>query len=453
MNVGSIISERRRGGAIALALFILAGLLFAPTAGASAADVRLTCDVRPVIIGHGPGTDGNRVWAYALDTEEVLWDYRLELGGNGFSPVDIGQDPYGRLYLSNGGSIYTLAAGGTADDAFDPGSGEVTLVAEITLAGESINDSMLAFDRFGKGYFVDQSGDFLVRFDPQGPRTLDGKIAGEKFADGLQAAGLPAGTASGDMFISNGLAYILWSDEEVTFDLVLVRVGLTAGADDYEWDTTAGVIGPVLDPEEVSVSGYGVGASGGQVFVGGNGTSIHELRLFSTTPELSDAITVPSEVYGLTGNGEAVFDACFAFGGSSAPAPHPMQLSCTPDPVDVGGLVTCEITDGDPGIDILWRASAGSAFAVAGVTLDDAGRGTFTFRAPAAERGQRIGVELVEWDRTDEVGVTGTAAPVRIPAGDGGLQGSERAPLALAVALLAVGALTLARLRRAVAHR
>jgi hypothetical protein len=440
---------RGRALLIALLLGAFAAVAVLPVNGASAVNGRLSCDVRPVILGHGPADGGgDLVWAYALDTDEVLWEYTLTLNGGGFSPVDIGQDPYGRLYLSSGSSIYTLAAGGTADDAFDPGSGAVTLVAEITLAGETINDRMLAFDRFGKGYFIDEDGDFLVRFDPQATPVV-GAIAGEKFAVGLQAAGLPSGTASGDVFIANSLAYILWDDDD-TGDIVLVRAGLTAGATDYAWDGTAGVIGPVLDPDGDGVDGFGVGASGGRVFVGGAGDVIHELRLFSTTPVLGEPITVPSSVFGLTGNGEAVFDDCFAFGASTAaPAPHPMELSCSPDPVAVGGTVTCEITGGDPGIDILWRATFGGAVvATRGVTLDDQGNGTFTFTAPASASGLRIDVELVEWDPVDDVGVTGMVAPSRIPAGEGRPQGPG-GPLAVTLALAVVGAIVAARLSTA----
>lgn len=122
-----------------------------------------------------------------------------------------------------------------------------------------------------------------------------------------------------------------------------------------------------------------------------------------------------------------------------------LALECTPDPVAPGALVTCEITGGDPGIDILWRASTDSVFASTGVTLDEFGRGTFTFLAPRGSAGQTIAVSLVEWGVSDTVLVTGTPVPNRLPAG-GGPDGP--APALLVAGLVLASALGLSRLRR-----
>jgi hypothetical protein len=121
--------------------------------------------------------------------------------------------------------------------------------------------------------------------------------------------------------------------------------------------------------------------------------------------------------------------------GGAAPAVAPV-LVCTPDPVVPGGTVTCQITGGDPGIDILWRASFNGAFAEAGVTLDAEGRGTFTFVAPRSAAGQSVSVELVEWTRPLSVGVTAQALPGTLPAGEGS-GGVPMLPLLLAGGLLA----------------
>jgi hypothetical protein len=127
-------------------------------------------------------------------------------------------------------------------------------------------------------------------------------------------------------------------------------------------------------------------------------------------------------------------------------APHPMELVCTPDPVVPGGTVTCVITQGDPGIDILWRASfGGSAFVERGVTLDADGRGTFTFVAPLAARDQAILVELVEWNPAATVQVSGVPLPTRLPAGEG----SGALPLGLALGALVLSGAAVLRLRRA----
>ncbi len=110
-------------------------------------------------------------------------------------------------------------------------------------------------------------------------------------------------------------------------------------------------------------------------------------------------------------------------------------LVCTPDPVAPGALVTCEITGGDSGIDILWNASFNGVFAGQGVTLDDQGRGTFTFTAPRAAAGQSLSVVLVEWTNPISVAVTGQALPASLPAGEGS-GGVPALPLMLAAGLL-----------------
>jgi hypothetical protein len=132
--------------------------------------------------------------------------------------------------------------------------------------------------------------------------------------------------------------------------------------------------------------------------------------------------------------------------GPGAVTSNPMQLSCSPDPVQVGAVVTCEITRGDPGIDILWRASYNPAFASRGVKLDGQGRGTFTFVVPVGARGLPVTVELVEWNRSAVVNVSGGPIPSSVPAGTG--QSSRTFALALGALALLSGAGAL-RVRRA----
>ena len=128
-----------------------------------------------------------------------------------------------------------------------------------------------------------------------------------------------------------------------------------------------------------------------------------------------------------------------------APTQSPLALSCSPDPVVAGGVVTCLITGGDPNVDILWRASYNPVFASQGVKLDAEGNGSFSFVAPAAALGLPVTVELVEWDRTAVVTV-GRPLPTSVPAGEG--QGALPLGLTLGGLLVLAGALRL-RLHRA----
>jgi len=65
-------------------------------------------------------------------------------------------------------------------------------------------------------------------------------------------------------------------------------------------------------------------------------------------------------------------------------------VSCSPSEVQVGASETCTVTGGDPGIDILWCAAHNPVFAGAGVTLDAAGSGQFSFVVPAAALGAEV---------------------------------------------------------------
>ena len=84
-----------------------------------------------------------------------------------------------------------------------------------------------------------------------------------------------------------------------------------------------------------------------------------------------------------------------------------------------GTKVTCTVTGGDAGIDILWRAAYNPVIAEAGVTLDAAGAGTFSFVVPAAAFGQPITVELVDWAAPASLGVSGGPVPTSVPSGEG----------------------------------
>jgi hypothetical protein len=116
-----------------------------------------------------------------------------------------------------------------------------------------------------------------------------------------------------------------------------------------------------------------------------------------------------------------------------------IAVDCQPDPVRPGGTVTCEITGGDPDVDILWRASIEGTFAEQGVTLDGNGRGTFAFPAPVDADGRTILVELVEWNAADTVEVAGSPLPARIPAGEGPPRGLPQAIVLLSLLLLGAG--------------
>ncbi len=104
---------------------------------------------------------------------------------------------------------------------------------------------------------------------------------------------------------------------------------------------------------------------------------------------------------------------------ADAPVPSALQLTCTPHAQVAGGMVTCTVTGGDAGIDILWRAAYNPVFAETGVTLDASGAGTFSFVVPAAALGEVLTVELVGWTAPMSLGVSSGPVPTSVPSGGG----------------------------------
>jgi hypothetical protein len=97
-----------------------------------------------------------------------------------------------------------------------------------------------------------------------------------------------------------------------------------------------------------------------------------------------------------------------------------VRVVCEADPLETCLAATCNISGGDPDIDILWRASTdGVPFAGEGARLDEAGRGSFTFSPSGVPIGGIVDVELVEWGASDSFTVTG-CIPRSVPAGEGG---------------------------------
>lgn len=118
-------------------------------------------------------------------------------------------------------------------------------------------------------------------------------------------------------------------------------------------------------------------------------------------------------------------------GPEEAVATVQLALDCRPDPVVAGSEITCDVSGGDAGIDILWRASVGDPFAERGVTLDDGGRGTFRLVAPSDAAGSSVLVELVDWGVDDRVAVVAAPVPSAVPAGDAPSPSVPRGLLAL----------------------
>jgi hypothetical protein len=169
----------------------------------------------------------------------------------------------------------------------------------------------------------------------------------------------------------------------------------------YDWDGSAWVqVGGDIDGEaagDVSGSSVSLSSDGSRVAIGapfnddGAASNAGHVRAFS--------ISITSAV--------------------ALEALARLAVSCGPEVLSAGISVTCTVTGGDPGIDILWRAAYNPVFAEAGVTLDTSGAGEFSFVVPAAAVGQELTVELVEWLAPVSIGVVGGPVPSSVPSGGG----------------------------------
>ena len=114
-------------------------------------------------------------------------------------------------------------------------------------------------------------------------------------------------------------------------------------------------------------------------------------------------------------------------------APSAPSLSCTPQELSVGEIVTCQVTGGEPNSGIVWSAAAGDdEIASETVQTGSDGTGTFSFVVPAAALGQALTVDLVASTQPVALGVVGGPAPASVPAGEG----SVPTPLALLLAAI-----------------
>ena len=135
-----------------------------------------------------------------------------------------------------------------------------------------------------------------------------------------------------------------------------------------------------------------------------------------------ETTTRPNPVVVLTSGTATVDPVVFSVGiltvSSGGAVASALSLVCSSN-VQVGAEITCTVSGGDAGIDILWRAAYNPAFAGEGVTLDASGSGEFSFMVPAAALGEELTVELVDWAAPVSLGVVGGPVPSSVPSGEG----------------------------------
>ena len=349
------------------ALGVLAAILLVPSESRA---TTLACDDPPIVIGN----TASAVWAFRLDTSTVLWNYPLAVDAASTEQPDsvptfgdLGQDEAGALYLitlSNPPAIWQLSGASGSAEA-DPGSGDAVFVGELALPGDSsadrISSNMLGFDEYGMGYVMGLTGGSgpgdptraveLLRFDPES--ASEGVITLSIVAAGLDVDGTPPRAPAGDILIAGEEAFIPLQGSERE----ILAIGLEDTDTSYSSTGSVRIAGSFGSfPGPGTVSGWGTAATGGKFFIAGDdGTdpAVVEFALDGGSSTFGAPITPgasASSIFGLTGNGEAVFDSCNPTGfpsslGFSAPvtSPEPSQGSPTASvsstPVRVAGAL------------------------------------------------------------------------------------------------------------------
>jgi hypothetical protein len=230
----------------------------------------------------------------------------------------------------------------------------------------------------------------------------------------------------------------------VTFDSYRWMTAKDGGEEDREpvvWEVQTSSDGEIWTPvdsqDESDTSAYGPSATVGPFLLGTSATTARVRWVI--TEARDDTSMIQAAEFVLLNGGVVLPNLSDPFScdePEQAAVQSSIAVACDPFMPQVGRTITCTVTGGDPGIDVLWRAAYNPVFAEAGVTLDASGTGEFSFTVPAAALGQELTVELVEWLAPVSLGVAGGPVPTSVPSGGGPVPVWSLVMLALAGGLV-----------------
>ena len=306
-----------------------------------------------------PNQIGDDVWIYDLaDLTAVP------------TKVDVGDTPV--AVAADAKYAYVVNQGSNSVSAIDLADG--TVVETLTVGATPVSITEVS----GSFYVSNLDGDSLSKIT-RTTLSSDASLSGLSVSEGSLSPVFASGTTSYAVGVGNGMSSVTFTPTvtdagaSVTVDGVAVGSGVASGA--VALAVGANPVVVVVTAEDGSAQTYTVTVT----------------RAAAPSPEPS----LPAA-------------------DSGSP-----ELRCGPAMLQVGGEVVCEVLDGAAGIDILWRAAYNPVFAEAGVTLDETGRGEFSFVVPAAAVGRELTVELVEWLEPLSLGVVGGPVPLSVPSGGG----------------------------------
>jgi hypothetical protein len=256
-----------------------------------------SCQPSPVIYSHSP----SGIEKYNLSTGQ----FTNITSNPQRTYFDVGVTPDGKLYgvVDGGGSLYGIRKS----------TGVGTLVGTVALPPNT-NFNMLAFDKYGKGWFVADGGTKLMSFDPTA--VVSGTITPTVVVSNLQTAGFPSGSSAGDVFFVDGDMYIAWasSDNAPRDGVRLIRLDMTDTTAAY---TSTGAAGTATDLGKIGGNYiWGMAVYDGIIYVA-NGDKISRLNNLPTTADVNRTIAVTDiatgnigVIFGMSAEGEAEVDSC-----------------------------------------------------------------------------------------------------------------------------------------------
>jgi len=272
-----------------------------------------------------------------------------------------------------------------------------------------------------------------------GTITISGGAVSADAVTGNGAAGIGAGRGGpvGAITISGGTVTAKGGD-------------FAAGIGGGGTGGTAGTItisGGTVVAEALAQLGGGAGIGGGSsenggtiTITGGDVTATRKspiptwFAIGGGTGAAEGTVTIGPGASRVDAGGTTTITFPSATGTTNATFTSSLSLACSS--LQAGALVACEVSGGDAGVDILWRAATDSVFAEAAVNLGAEGSGEFSFTVPAAALGQVVTVELVGWLAPVSLGVAGGPVPTSVPSGEGPVPVGSLVMLALAGGLV-----------------
>lgn len=419
---------------------------------------------------------------FAFAGTTVATDGEFTLRPNGTSFLDDLTYPATDLTSTAVGALTLGKPGNTSDITI--GSAVPTIPGDIVLHGDTLAvNGTLATDATLDLYAAVAATQTAamtaanLRLSGAGTFTLTntgnqlGSLAGGTVAAPLgsvavvDAGGLTLGTLGGDGIVATGPIDIATVEggialgvdlvtDDATGDAIVVNAGRSRDVGDTDGGDLIVAGTPTLTTGAGGIvrlySGSDAASTGLTDLVGGAANArsgVDETSVLDPAPTAGGryALYRQTAPIGAGGGGSG--------GGPAADGGSGPALSCTPDPVDAGGRVTCTVTGGPAEADILWTGTAVSELARGPVRTGPDGTGSFAFDVPVAVLGAEVTVELVGWGVVRSLGVATRGLPTAVRAGGGPLADLPLPAGAPVAGVLGVGLAAVVVLRRRVAGR